>query len=155
MAAETAGRRPVERGAVHVCGGAVQRGSIGVADLDQPVCDRVHDELIVAVGLLGAVPVGAVPCLLGLVGFLEQLSLVGGEQVEAAWNRADRDNAEEAYGDYQLVVDAIADRLIEIRDTYAGTLEGSAADEYRASFNRSASRRFRRHGTIATDLRDG
>ena len=74
------------------------------------------------------------------------------DEAEEAWNRADRDDAEEAYGDYQLVVDAIADRLIEIRDTYAATLDGSAADEYRASFNRSASRRFRRHGTIATDL---
>jgi hypothetical protein len=77
------------------------------------------------------------------------------DEAEAAWNRADRDSAEEAYGDYQLVVDAIADRLIEARDTYAGTLDGSAADEYRASFNRLASRRFRRHGTIAADLRAG
>ncbi len=76
------------------------------------------------------------------------------DEAEEAWNRADRDGAEEAYGDYQLVVDAIADRLIEIRDTYAATLDGSAADVYRDSFNRSASRRFRRHGTIATDLED-
>ena len=78
--------------------------------------------------------------------------LAEADEAEDAWNRANRDDAEEAYGDYQLVVDAIADRLIEIRDAYAATLDGSAADEYHASFNRSASRRFRRHRTIATDL---
>ena len=36
-------------------------------------------------------------------------------EAEQAWNRAGRDEAEEAYGDYQLVVDAIADRLLDIR----------------------------------------
>jgi hypothetical protein len=76
------------------------------------------------------------------------------DEAEAAWNQAGRDDAEEAYGDYQLVVDAIADRLIEIRDAYASTLDVDAADEYRALFNRSASRRFRRHRTIAGDLQD-
>jgi hypothetical protein len=73
-------------------------------------------------------------------------------EAEAAWNRSDRDEAEEAYGDYQLVVDAIADHLIAIRDGYARTLDDTEADTYRASFNRAAARRFRRHGSIAADL---
>ncbi len=73
-------------------------------------------------------------------------------EAEAAWNRSDRDDAEEAYGDYQLVVDAIADRLVAIRDGYGGTLDDTAADGYRASFNRAAGRRFRRHPTITADL---
>jgi hypothetical protein len=78
--------------------------------------------------------------------------LTEADEAEAAWNRSGRDEAEEAYGDYQLVVDAIADRLLAIRDAYASTLDDEAADAYRASFARAASRRFRRHGSIAADL---
>jgi NTP pyrophosphatase (non-canonical NTP hydrolase) len=78
--------------------------------------------------------------------------LAEADEAEEAWNRADRDHAEEAYGDYQLVVDAIADSLLGIRETYAATLDEPAADAYRESFNRLASRRFRRHPSIASDL---
>ena len=51
-------------------------------------------------------------------------------EAEGAWNAAGADEAEEAYGDYQLVVDAIADRLLDIRESYAGTLDEAAAAEY-------------------------
>ena len=44
-------------------------------------------------------------------------------EAEAAWIRAGRDTAEESYGDFQLVVDAIADRLLALRETYARTLD--------------------------------
>ena len=71
---------------------------------------------------------------------------------EEAWNRVERDEAEEAYGDYQLVVDAIADRLLEIREGYARTLEPDAAADYTAAFNRAATRRFRRYATLLSDL---
>jgi cytochrome P450 len=74
------------------------------------------------------------------------------EQAEAVWNAAGRDEAEEAYGDFQLVVDAIGDRLLETRDAYAASLAPDAIDEYRASFNRAAARRFRRYPTILADL---
>ncbi len=77
------------------------------------------------------------------------------EEAEAVWNAAGRDDAEEAYGDFQLVVDAIGDRLLATRDTYAATLSPDAIDEYRASFNRAAARRFRRFPTIVADLDDG
>ena len=76
-------------------------------------------------------------------------------EAEAAWNSlAPRTSAEEAYGDYQLVVDAIADRLLDIRESYARSLDDDAADEYRAEFTRAATRRFRRYATLLADLDD-
>lgn len=74
------------------------------------------------------------------------------DEAEAAWNAAGRDTAEEAYGDYQLVVDAIADRLLDLRETYAGTLDGSTADAYRRAFASGAARRYRRYASLVADL---
>lgn len=71
---------------------------------------------------------------------------------EQAWNRAGRDEAEEAYGDYQLVVDAVADRLLDVRESYASTLEEGVDGEYRAAFNRAAGKRFRRYASLLADL---
>ncbi len=79
--------------------------------------------------------------------------LAEAEEAEAAWQAAGRDEAEEAYGDFQLVVDAIGDRLLEVRDTYAASLSPDAVDDYLASFNRAATRRFRRYPTIVADLK--
>ncbi len=73
-------------------------------------------------------------------------------EAEEAWNRVARDAAEEAYGDYQLVIDAIADRLLELRESYARTLDDAAAAEYAAAFNRAATKRFRRYATLLSDL---
>ena len=53
---------------------------------------------------------------------------------------APAEEAEEAYGDYQLVVDAIADRLLDIRESYARTLDEEAAEEYAAEFTREATK---------------
>lgn len=73
-------------------------------------------------------------------------------EAEAAWNSAAADAAEEAYGDYQLVVDAIADRLFDIRETYASSLADDASSQYAAEFTRAATRRFRRYATLLEDL---
>ena len=73
-------------------------------------------------------------------------------EAEAAWVRAGRDVAEESYGDFQLVVDAIADQLLALRETYARTLETEAADAYRVAFAAGASRRFRRYASLVADL---
>jgi len=73
-------------------------------------------------------------------------------EAEAAWNAASADDAEEAYGDYQLVVDAIADRLLDIRASYAQTLDDDATEEYEAEFTRAATKRFRRYATLLADL---
>ena len=63
---------------------------------------------------------------------------------ERAWQQAGRDEAEEAYGDWQLVADAIAERLLDLRETYASTLTDDVADAYRVSFEREARKRFPR-----------
>jgi hypothetical protein len=76
------------------------------------------------------------------------------DEAEASWNAAGRDMAEEAYGDYQLVVDAIADRLLDLRDAYAATLDSKTADAYRAAFAAAAARRFRRYASLVADLED-
>jgi sirohydrochlorin ferrochelatase len=66
------------------------------------------------------------------------------EEADAAWTSADRDETEERFGDYQLVADAIGERLYDAREAYASTLEDGAADEYRHAFNAAALRRFHR-----------
>ena len=64
------------------------------------------------------------------------------EEAERAYDAAERGDAEEAYGDYQLVLEAIADRLGEIRDSYAATLEEDVAAEYERAFVRAARKRY-------------
>ena len=56
---------------------------------------------------------------------------------------ADRDEAEELYGDYQLAIEAATDRLAELRDTYARSLEKDDAEQYVGEFNRSVVDRWR------------
>ena len=75
------------------------------------------------------------------------------EDAEEAWVRTGRDSAEEAYGDYQLVVDAIADRLLDVRESYAATLDDNA-DTYRRAFASGAARRFRRYASLVADLEE-
>ena len=78
--------------------------------------------------------------------------LAEADEAEAAWVRSGRDEAEESYGDFQLVVDAIADRLLEVREGYATTLDDEATDEYRLAFHRAVARRFRRYSSVVADL---
>ena len=59
------------------------------------------------------------------------------------YNCADRDEAEELYGDYQLAIEAATDRLAEFRDAYARTLEEDDAEQYVYEFNRSVVDRWR------------
>ena len=64
------------------------------------------------------------------------------EQAERGYDEAERDDAEEAYGDFQLVLESVAERLEEVRDTYARTLDEETAGDYERSFERAARRRF-------------
>ena len=64
------------------------------------------------------------------------------EEAERAYDAAEREDAEEAYGDYQLVLESIADELEELRDTYASTLDADAAGAYAQAFARAARKRF-------------
>jgi hypothetical protein len=61
------------------------------------------------------------------------------EERLAAYNRAERSDAEELYGDYVDAVDAAADALAEMRDRYADTVDDP--DGYAQAFNRAAARR--------------
>ena len=65
------------------------------------------------------------------------------EEAERAYDNAEREVAEDAYGDYQLVLEAIADALADLRDTYAATLDDDTRDTYEHEFDRAANRRFR------------
>ena len=66
------------------------------------------------------------------------------EEADEVYGRAAREDAEEAYGDLQLVLETVAERLAELRDTYARTLDERAAGEYARSFDREARRRLGR-----------
>lgn len=81
----------------------------------------------------------------------EAVLIAEAEEADAAWTNASRDEAEELYGDYQLVVDALGERLYEVRETYAATLDEFTADEYRSAFNRAATKRFRRSAAFLED----
>lgn len=70
---------------------------------------------------------------------------------EISWQQADRDEAEEAYGDWQLIADAIAERLLDLQETYAATLDGTTAPVYRNAFGREARRRFPRFAALLDD----
>ena len=59
------------------------------------------------------------------------------------YNRADRDEAEELYGDYQLAIEAATDRLAEFRDAYARTLGEDDAEQYVHEFNHGVVDRWR------------
>jgi hypothetical protein len=63
------------------------------------------------------------------------------EEALAAYDRADRDEAEELYGDYVDLVEAGTELLADLRDTYATTLDADASDEYELAFNRAVARR--------------
>ena len=73
-------------------------------------------------------------------------------QADTAWTKAAADETEELYGDYQLVVDAVGERLYDIREAYAATLDGDAAADYRRAFDRAALKRFK---NLASFLRAG
>jgi hypothetical protein len=86
-----------------------------------------------------------------------QLDLLGSDEApllaeivqrEDAWNQSSREEAEEAYGDLQLALDALGDRLLDLREAYTATLEDAAADEYRTTFTRAALRRFGRAAAL-------
>ncbi len=78
----------------------------------------------------------------------EAALLEEGNTADAAWTAAAREESEELFGDYQLVVDAIGERLYDIRESYAGTLDETTADDYRDAFNRAALKRFRRFASF-------
>jgi isocitrate dehydrogenase kinase/phosphatase len=58
-----------------------------------------------------------------------------------AYNRAERDEAEELYGDYIDAVETGTEILADMRWEYIRTLDEDAAEEYEAEFNRAVTKR--------------
>ena len=71
---------------------------------------------------------------------------------ERSYNRADRDEAEERYGDYVDLVESGTEALADLRWRYAATLDEDAAEEYATTFNRAVKKRLPRFGN-EIDLR--
>ena len=63
---------------------------------------------------------------------------------ERAYDRADRSEAEERYGDYVDLVETGTELLADLRDHFASTLDEKAAEEYERSFNRAVLKRLPR-----------
>jgi len=61
----------------------------------------------------------------------------------AAYNRADRDEAEELYGDFVDVVETGTELLADIRDGYSATLPEAVDELYENEFNRAVARRWK------------
>lgn len=58
----------------------------------------------------------------------------------ARYNAAERDEAEELYGDYVDAVETGTEILADLRDRYAASLDEPESDPYIAEFNRSVKR---------------
>ena len=65
---------------------------------------------------------------------------------ERAYDRAERDGAEELFGDYQELVEEGTERLADLRDNFASTLDEASAEEYEDAFNRAVVKRLPRFG---------
>ena len=66
------------------------------------------------------------------------------EEAERAYDRSERDEAEEAYGDYQDLVETGTEILADLRDNFALTLAEAEAEAYEAEFNRTVAKRLPR-----------
>jgi len=69
-----------------------------------------------------------------------------------AYDRADRDEAEELYGDYIDAVETGTEALADMRDRFKHTLDEDAAEEYELEFNRAVKKRWTMFG-LEIDLR--
>lgn len=74
------------------------------------------------------------------------------DEAEEAYDRADRDDSEELYGDYMDLVETGTEALAELRDNYARTLDDAAAEEYTEAFNRAVAKRLPRFALEIQDL---
>jgi oligoendopeptidase F len=58
------------------------------------------------------------------------------------YNSADREDREEAYGDFSDVVETATEALADMRDRFARTLDEDGAETYEDSFNRAVRKRW-------------
>jgi hypothetical protein len=71
---------------------------------------------------------------------------------ERAYDDADREDAEERYGEYVDLVEEGTETLADIRDSFKRTLDEDAGEEYEAAFSRAVKKRLPRFG-LEIDLR--
>jgi hypothetical protein len=71
---------------------------------------------------------------------------------KALYDAADRDEAEEMYGDYIDAVETGTEALADMRDRFKQTLDEDAAEEYEQEFNRAVKKRWPPFG-LEIDLR--
>jgi hypothetical protein len=74
------------------------------------------------------------------------------DEAERAYDRADREEAEEVFGRFQELVEFGTETLAEMRDSYAATLDADAAEEYVAAFNEAVRRRLPRFALEIDEL---
>jgi hypothetical protein len=70
-------------------------------------------------------------------GLLEEV-----REAKRKYDRAERDDAEESYGDYVDVVEAATEALADMRWAFARTLDEESAAEYETAFNRAVQKRW-------------
>jgi oligoendopeptidase F len=58
------------------------------------------------------------------------------------YQHADREDREEAYGDFSDAVETATEALADMRDRFARTLDDDAAKTYEDSFNRAVRKRW-------------
>jgi len=73
------------------------------------------------------------------------------DAAERAYDRAQRDGAEELFGDYQELVEDGTEILADLRDNFASTLDEASAEEYESAFNRAVVKRLPRFGLEIQD----
>jgi hypothetical protein len=74
------------------------------------------------------------------------------DAAERAYDRAERDEAEERFGDYQELVEDGTEILAELRDNFASTLDEDTAEEYGLAFNRAVAKRLPRFALEIEDV---
>ncbi len=63
-----------------------------------------------------------------------------------SYEQADREDREEAYGDFVDAVETATEALADMRDRFARTLDEDRAESYEDSFNRAVRKRWRELG---------
>ena len=73
------------------------------------------------------------------------------DAAELAYDQAERDDAEERFGDYQELVEDGTEILAGLRDNFASTLDEETAAEYEKAFNRAVEKQLPRFGLEIED----
>ena len=83
----------------------------------------------------------------------EYAELIGEcDAAEEAYDRADRDESEERYGDYLDLVETGTELIAGLRDNYASTMDEETAEEYLEEFNHTVRVRLPRFALEIEDL---